>query len=378
MIKIKKSGIMLISLAVLYLFSNTQLFCQTNSEVNYLLINSFPQGAQVYINNSLVGTTPYQIVNFGNDIRVKVTLNGVSREQVVGQFKGRYEVFFVMDGDYGLLNTSSAPDSAAVYIDNQFQGLTPLQNEKLTLGSHYLTIKKNDYKTIEKVIYVRPSKYDFIFKMEYNYGFVSIKDNYLNNIMIDDQKAERNNNSAVIIPEGRHTISIQPDNFHRPIDEDFYIESGGHYILKANYNYYTPKYLLYSAVVPGLGQYFDKSEAKGIAYFLGTLISGLMYSNAAKDFDDRNMEVDQLKYQYLNAKDEANAIMYRSLLETGINELNQSAKRKNLYLGTTLGIYLLNIADAVIFHSKGSGLQLEKKVEINTDNGGLGLKIKLN
>ncbi|MGE5681927.1 MAG: PEGA domain-containing protein [Bacillota bacterium] len=374
---LKKAAI-ICQLIVFYFLVNTPLFSQDGPGENILRIDSYPQGASVYINNKYCGTTPLQILNTDrNELRIKATFNGVSREQIIGFIKGVYEVFFVLDGDYGFLNVNSAPDSAEVLINDTQVGYTPLRNWKLHLGNYKLGIRKKDYSTVEKLIFVRSTRYEYNIDLKLNYSLISTEDKDICRLVIDDNVCLFDSSSSIKVPVGKHSLALKPDNFFRPIEKDFEIESGIQYRLKSMYGYYSPRYLLMSAVVPGLGQFSDRSYIQGVGYFAGALISGIFFIKAGLDYQDMQSEFTRNKDKYFGARNEPEAVKYRALLESSLNDMNKAAKRKNLFLGAALGIYSLNIIDAVIFHSKGSSLQLEKIAEINAGPNGLGVKINL-
>lgn len=370
---------MVLRFIVFYFLINSTLFSQDKPGENILQINSYPQGASVYINNKFSGTTPLQIYNSDiNDLKIKATLNGISREQVVGFIKGIYEVFFVLDGDYGFLNINSAPDSAEVLINDTPIGYTPLKNWKLHIGNYKLSIKKNNYCTVEKFIFIRSTRYDYNIDLKLNYSLISLEDKNISKLIIDDNIFAFDSSSSLKVQIGKHGLKLKPDNFFRPIEEDFEIGSGIQYRLRSSYGYYTPKYFLLSAAVPGLGQFSDRSHIQGVGYFVGTLISGIFFLKAGLDYQDGQSEFTRNKDKYFGALNEPEAVKYRALLESSANDMNKAAKRKNLFLGATLGFYFLNIIDAVIFHSSGSDLRLEKIGEINAGPGSLGVKLNLN
>lgn len=376
--KLKKAA-MVLQLIVFYCLINSPIYSQESPGENILRIDSYPQGASVYINSKYCGTTPLQIFNSDrNELRIKAALNGVSREQVAGFIKGIYEVFFVLDGDYGFLNVTSAPDSAEVLINDTPIGHTPLKNQKLHLGNYKLSIKKKDYSTVEKLIFVRSTRYEYNIDLKLNYSYISPEDKGISKLLIDGNFCTFDSSSSLKLKVGKHSFGLKPDNFFRQIEEDFEIESGVQYRLKSIYGYYTPRYLLMSAAVPGLGQFSDRSYVQGVGYFVGTLLSSIFFIKAGSDYQNRHSEFVRNKDKYFGAQNEPEAVKYRSLLESSLNDMNKSAKKKNLFLGTALGIYFLNIIDAVIFHSSGSNLQLEKIAEINAGSNGIGVKINLN
>ncbi|MGE5680730.1 MAG: PEGA domain-containing protein, partial [Bacillota bacterium] len=359
---------------------------------NKLIINSMPEGASVFIDEIYFGKTPFETKDIkGKSLKVKVTLNEYTREQTVSQLTGTNEVFFVMDGDYGLLNVSTFSEKiefskkinfsekADVFIDDTLRGETPLKNIKLPTGVHKMTVKSGTYDVIEKTIAIRPVKYDYRLKLEKTISYVSLKDSTrIKGFNIEGIAAQRARADEYKITKGERTLEVFAVDYERPISGKFNIEENLHYELTANYNYFTPKYILMSAGIPGLGQIADGSGIKGAAYLAGVLVSAGLYYKAVQDHDEQEPEFEKNRQEYFLAINEETAMKYRELLENSVSKMNETAGRKKLFLGAAIGIYIINIIDAVIFHSKGSDLQLNKKVGLNFEDNRLGIKIEIN
>lgn len=377
MVKIKKF-IFLVTICNFILVCSA-IYSQSKPGDNQLIVNSFPEGASVFINGNYCGKTPYKKENVRNPgINVKVELNGCTRQQSLAAVMGTQELFFIMDGDYGILNITSDPQKASVYVDGSLLGETPLSGLKLIQGSHKLTILCGSNDIIERIIKVDPVKYTYHFKLEKKYSIISLKDQQLSQLKADGSLVQEIGKNEYKIEKGNRSLDILPEHFHRPITGNFDIEGGFHYELGAKYNYFTPKYILLSALVPGLGQFFDKSEIKGSAYLLGTIICGAVFVKADMDHKHKFDEYIEYRNQYDASDNEPDAAKFRGFMEAKASELNKLSKIKGIALSASLGIYLLNIADAIIFHSNGSNLELHKILDIDTQNNRVGLRIKLN
>lgn len=365
--------------ACCFITSSPKLYCQQNPEGNKLIINSLPEGASVIINDKYCGLTPYTQEDVKNQpTKIKVTLNDYTRIQNLSAIAGTYKMFFIMDGDYGILDLNTSPAGANVFIDDSLRGQAPLSDLKLPQGSHKLKVVKEDYDIVERRINVYSMKYDYNLKLEKKYGFISIRNGQLRELKIDGSLAQKGINNEYRIEKGKRSLGVLPMEFNSEISGNFNIEGGTHYELQADYNYFTPKYFLLSAVVPGLGQIFDKSGIKGSAYLAGTLLCGAAYFKVNADHKAKLDEYELDREKYNAAQNEPDAIKYRALMESKISEINKYAKLKGIFLSSALGIYLLNIADAIIFHTNGSDIELRKLIDIDTQNNRLGFKIKLN
>ncbi len=125
-------------------------------------INSQPAGAEVYLDEKFIGITseegPLQINNM---------------------LEGRYHLKFIRGGYYdwegeilvlakmdrsvnvsliakpGSMNIYSEPDSAEIYVDNNFMGVTPTSLKKVAEGEHEIRLMKKNYKEWSQKVLVR-------------------------------------------------------------------------------------------------------------------------------------------------------------------------------------------------------------------------------
>jgi hypothetical protein len=121
-----------------------------------LKVNSTPTGAQVYVNNSLVGVTPLtKVLGVGNwmvhvkkegyeDYQQIVTITEGVTVTVTAELE---EVIIPVTG--GKINIESTPSEAAVYNGASLCGTTPL-NLTVPEGTHTITLKKTGYKNTSK------------------------------------------------------------------------------------------------------------------------------------------------------------------------------------------------------------------------------------
>lgn len=125
-----------------------------------LKITSLPNNAQVYINDKLVGPTPYtdEGLQIG-EYRVKIasgsavwqgqvqvnegTLSVVNREISESQASSSGEILTLNTGAGAVV--TSTPSGADVEIDGKVVGQTPLSLSSLTAGDHTFTLSHDGY-----------------------------------------------------------------------------------------------------------------------------------------------------------------------------------------------------------------------------------------
>ena len=116
-----------------------------------LKVNSRPAGASVLLNGDIMGTTPfenkelpvggYQVVIRQNGFEDYTEDINITRNKTKNISKTLTEQV----NNFGRLIVNSKPSEAAVYMNGEFLGSTPYENEKIPVGSHRLVIKKTGY-----------------------------------------------------------------------------------------------------------------------------------------------------------------------------------------------------------------------------------------
>lgn len=131
-------------------------------EFGFLNINTTPEnGAEVYINDSLVGKSPYKSnkLSVGN-YKVKVTKDNfkTAEKTVTVNDKKTTEENIEMQHLYGSIEISSSPANADVYIDGKHYGKTPIQIKEILIGNHELKIDKDGYRLITMNVAIKENE----------------------------------------------------------------------------------------------------------------------------------------------------------------------------------------------------------------------------
>lgn len=124
-----------------------------------LTVYSQPTGAKVIVNGASMGTTPCEIDRIKTgEAAVEISLDGyLPHQQEVRLRAGedynvRAELIPLPSG----LTVYTVPDGARVYIDNQFEGETPLTLTNLVVGSYRIRVDKRGYESQERSVDLTP------------------------------------------------------------------------------------------------------------------------------------------------------------------------------------------------------------------------------
>jgi len=114
--------------------------------------------------------------------------------------------------------------------------------------------------------------------------------------------------------------------------------------------------LVYSTFIPGAGQFYLGHKLKGVFFTLtafGSLVTTIVSQNNLVGGNER---LENLEMQYLNTMNWERADqLWQEMLQVKA-DIDKDYKRRNLFLGVTAGIWVVNIIDVLFFTSdKGSG-----------------------
>jgi hypothetical protein len=371
----------------LFIISGSKIFCQDakrKTEEKTFRINSQPEGAKVLLNGKEEGTTPLEKKELkkGSYTIVLIDQNGKKTEQTVDYDGGKKELFYILDGEYGLIDINTEPKGAKVKINNKDYGVTPLADIKLNAGINKFIFEKEDYETLAKTVYITKTKQKTAPELKYLYSFISVND--LNSatekaiLEIDGEKKEYSGNTPFKLPYGEHNIKIKASNYHKPMEASLYLESKKNNELTFQYNTFTLKNVLYSAVFPGAGQYLDNSKLKGLCFGAAAAANILIIILNEKDYKQKVDEFHESYSKYQKSVMEDDIIKYKIQVKNLENKIDDIKKKRTLFCAALAGIYTLNLIDAFVFHTKGYEIHLIPRPE--TSLTGLDLlqfKIKL-
>jgi len=124
-----------------------------------LNINSYPQGADLYLNGVYKGKTPIVINNVSpGRYQVQLRLSGYKDYvSFVDVYAGQVSTYnFTLVPLPATLNIFSNPSSADVYINGVYKGKTPLSLTDLSSGTYNVKISLSGYEEYNETVYLAP------------------------------------------------------------------------------------------------------------------------------------------------------------------------------------------------------------------------------
>ena len=128
-------------------------------------IHSIPEGSRVRINGKKHGKTPFEIRLKAAVYDLELSKKGYKPWQRKIEIRGReiVNIYPQLEKKYlsprsGILNITTRPKRAKVFIDRKYWGKTPLHSIRLPAGPHVIRLKKRGFRSFEEKRHIRPGK----------------------------------------------------------------------------------------------------------------------------------------------------------------------------------------------------------------------------
>jgi hypothetical protein len=345
------------------------------NETPYLRINSIPQDARVYFNDTLIGNTPldiYRISLKANTLRLikegynDWTTNIFSYKNVVE------DITAILDGDYGIVDILSEPSDAQVFIDDSLIGITPLKEIQLSCSRHKFRISKDGYESFSSVYLIPPRQFSIfpiLKSVTSTVSFNEVKPSV--QIIVDGMQLDKNSLENLTITAGQHEIEYKGAPLKRSFSQKVYFDSEYSYRVELASHSYYPFY--YSMLLPGSGQIYNGSVIKGAAIMTGTLVTGVLALSSISNYNSKVEAAHNAQTLYRNSSNESLASYYHDIVMSSRSDANKALNLKRVAIGAFLGMYFYNLIDALLFESSNEIKVYSRKINVNTDislNGG--------
>lgn len=187
-----------------------------------LSITSEPSGAEVFIDEVRVGTTPYlnQLQPSGSyNVRVEKELHVPSRSAISVTDEEKSEKFYALTANFGTLIVESP--EAEIYIDNELKGRDQIEVQ-LAPGNYRVEARREKHDAdLEKVFIIIGEEETISLKPKPRLGALSIMTEPFDasgaDVWVDGEKTEYKTPTIMQLLEGKHEIRLVKKPFNDEI-----------------------------------------------------------------------------------------------------------------------------------------------------------------
>ncbi len=196
-----------------------------------VFVDSFPRGSDVFLDGVKQGETPITIKNLSfGEYEIQVSHDGYrtfTKTVSITRANPKVTVIANLEHVTFVLQVSSYPTEAEVYVDGEKKGLTPITINDLPLGEHFVEVTKENFNTWSQKIDVNEYKViQLVANLQATSASISVDSNpegatvYLNgkNKGITPVKIED-------LDAGDYTLTVEKDGF-APYTEKITVSKG--------------------------------------------------------------------------------------------------------------------------------------------------------
>lgn len=179
----------------------------------HMEFSSTPNGADLYIDDRLIGQTPIsaEVLETGSRLTLKAKGYKTLQKQVSikAGTRGQYQLIEMIVAD-GQLAINSSPQGASITIDNQFYGVTPLAVDVAPFKKHRVELFLEGYLKASKSISVKPQQQaDLNMDLTPNIGTVRLDISPADALVKVDGKSQGSGSQTLSLNAKPHSISIE-------------------------------------------------------------------------------------------------------------------------------------------------------------------------
>ncbi len=211
--------LIIIAISIIVFISVWFLYSSSVNSTGVLRVDSYPKGADVYIDGVKKGETPIEVKGLKPGMyEVEIRKDGYKTEvyqKKIDRGNLKQLIFANLIHKTFTLQITSYPTEAEVYIDGLKKGLTPITIDDLLYGKHFIEVRKENFSTWSKEIDVEEYKVIQL-DAELNAKFATI--DIITNP--DGATVYLNNEKKGITPlkiedldSGKYKLSIQKDGY---------------------------------------------------------------------------------------------------------------------------------------------------------------------
>lgn len=208
----------------------TTIIEEEEIKTSYIVVRTQPTGADVYIDETYMGTSPFtkRMTAGTYNYRVEMPMyNSLAGKVEITGDNPREELMLKMPPAFGYVKISTTPESdAIVTIDGEpVTGKTPVTSEKLKKGTHRATIKLPMYQPVTKEFEITEGETtDLWVQLQPSFATVNIITSPSSNIYIDAEKVGFGNYTGRVM-EGFHSFSSSRDKY-KDVKEQIELKAG--------------------------------------------------------------------------------------------------------------------------------------------------------
>ncbi len=327
----------------------------------WLNITSNPNESEIILDGRPIGTTPlgdYRIPSGEYVLTLRKQYYKDYQEQIIVEDGKPFTLYAEMNPDFGKLSVQGFPEGAKILIDGELRGQVAGMIEPVSVGSHKVRIEAGKhFKPYEQEVFIGLNE---MAGMQVNLkeltGSLIVSTNPTGASIEIDGKMEKSITPYTIpklwlgdhevvfklngYAESSHTVNIAEDErevLHADLEKLIYVKP-------------RKEALWRSAVLPGLGQYYEDRPLWGTIYIAAQ--ASLLFTLVSQRSEYEDLHQDYLDKRLVYSEYEgpqAEIAQVWDEVQTAYDLSESNYEKQQLTIGLMVGAYVWNVADAWFF-----------------------------
>jgi len=336
----------------------------------WLTLTSNPAGAQILIDDRDIGVTPitdHRLPSGNYVLTVRTEYYKEYQLMITIEDGKTLQQDIALLADFGRLSVQGFPEGARIVVDGKYRGKVPSIIEPVSVGSHNVKIEAGEhYKTHDQEIFIGLNDMAGIqVNLKELSGSLIASSNPPGASIVVDGKVTRTDGGSVAVTPytvpklwtGNHDITFKLDGFAEST-QTINIQEDKREVLQVNldrliYIKSREQAVWRSAVIPGLGQFYEERPELGTLYLAAQL--GLFYFLNTQRTDYETLHQDYLDkfelYTDFSGSEDQIAVLWGDV-ETTYDLSESNYAKQQITMGLIVGTYLWNVADSWLFMPK--------------------------
>ncbi len=182
----------------------------------YIIIESDPPGAEVYLNEQRVGTTPYQGRQLAGNYSLMLShpmYHEHNQQFLLGEGATVNLPVVEMKPRFGYFKVNSTPSGAEVLLDGRALGTSPLPRGEISSGQHELKIRKALYHEYTETFFIEDGddkQFDINLRAAFGHLLITSDPNGAD-VFLDGRQVGTTPYENLQQPSGRYNVRLSKD-----------------------------------------------------------------------------------------------------------------------------------------------------------------------
>jgi TolB-like protein len=336
----------------------------------WLSLSTIPTAAQILIDGREIGVAPlteYRLPSGNYVLTVRKEYYKEYQQMIIIEDGKSLQQDIALLADFGRLSVQGFPSGARILVDGEYRGKIPSIIEPVSVGSHHVKIEAGEhYKPYEQENFIGLNDMAGIQVnlKELSGSLIASSNPPGASIIVDGKVARTEKGSVAITPytvpklwTGKHTITFNLDGFAEST-QMINIQDDKREVLQVSlekliYIKSRKQALWRSALLPGLGQFYEERPEIGTVFLAAQL--GLIYLLNGQRSEYESLNQDYLNKfnlykDYVGSEDQIDALWGDVEVSYELSEANY--QKQQITMGLIVGSYLWNVADSWLFMPK--------------------------